>query len=230
MAKLIKPMRSGARMLVHNSGFTLVAFMALALGIGANMATFSGTNSLPMGALPFREASSRVAVWEKSGFNGRNMISPVNYPDRKSRNQIFGDLAAVVDVFQMNLTGAGEPEELPACAVSANFFQRIGVQPIIGRAFLPAEDTRGRDHVAILSHQLWRRRFGTSVGIIGKSLMLSGELYEVVGVLPADFSWNNRPTDVWVPCVLDPNRGYRGGVLSSRAPRRAGRSYGGAEI
>jgi hypothetical protein len=115
----------------------------------------------------------------------------------------------VVDIFRLHLTGEGEPEELPAGAVSANFFQMIGVQPVIGRAFLPAEDTRGRDHVVILSHQVWRRRFGANVRILGKSLTLNGEIYQVIGVLPADFSWNNRRTDVWVPYVFDLNRDYR---------------------
>jgi hypothetical protein len=85
----------------------------------------------------------------------------------------------------------------------------IGVEPVIGRAFLPAEDTRGRDHVVILSHQVWRRRFGANVGILGKSLKLNGEIYQVIGVLPADFSWNNRRTDLWVPYVFNLNRDYR---------------------
>jgi len=206
IATLIKDIRHGARMVVQNTGFTVVA--VLALGIGANTAIFGVVNAILLHFLPFRDPSSLVVVWEPP-FRHHNAISPVGYPDSKSRNHVFGDLASVVDIFHLNLTGSGEPEELLAGAVSANFFQRIGVQPVIGRAFLPAEATRGRDHVVILSHQVWRRRFDSSVGILGKSVTLNGEMYRVIGVLPADFSWNDRRTDVWIPYVLDPNRDYR---------------------
>src|SRR6266481_4107660 len=209
MGTFIKDVRYGVRILYRTPGFTVVAVLALALGIGANTAIFSVVNAILLRSLRFRDPSSLVMVWEKSRFDDRNVISPADYQDWKSRNHVFGDLAAVVDIFNLNLTGAGEPEELLAGAVSANFFQMIGVQPVIGRAFLPAEDTRGREHVVILSHQMWRRRFDGSVGILGKSVTLSGEIYQVIGILPADFSWNNRRTDVWIPYVFQPDRDYR---------------------
>jgi putative ABC transport system permease protein len=210
MATLIKGILYGARKLVQNPSFTLVTVLALVFGIGAHTAIFSLVNAIVLRSLPFRDPSRLAMVWEKFPSNHNpEVISPASYPDRHSRNRVFGDLAAVVDIFHLNLTGEGKPEELPAGAVSANFFQMIGVHPVIGRAFLPAEDTRGRDHVVILSHQVWRRRFGANVGILGKSLTLNGEMYRVIGILPADFSWNNRRTDVWVPFVLDPNRDYR---------------------
>src|SRR5437660_5490982 len=155
MGTLRKDLRYGLRMLLKHPGFTAVAVIALALGIGANTAIFSVVYAILLRSLPFRDPSSLVMVWEKSPLNDRNVISPADYQDWKSRNHVFGDLAAVVDIFHLNLTGSGEPEELPAGAVSANFFQMIGVPPLIGRAFLPAEDTRGREHVAILSHQVW---------------------------------------------------------------------------
>jgi putative ABC transport system permease protein len=204
---LIKDIRHGARMLVQNSGFTLVA--VLALGTAANTSIFSLVNAILLRSLPFRAPSSLVMVREESPLSNHNVILPADYQDWKSRNHVFGDLAAVVDIFHLNLTGAGEPEELPAGAVSANFFQMIGVQPVIGRAFLPAEYTRGREHVVILSHQVWRRRFDANVRILGKSVTLNGEMYHVIGVLPADFSWNNRRTDVWVPYVFNPDPDYR---------------------
>jgi putative ABC transport system permease protein len=211
MSTLIKDIRYAVRMLLRSPGFTIVAVLALALGIGANTAIFSVVNAILLRSLPFRDPSSLVMVWEKSKHSDRNVVSPANYLDWKSRNHVFGDLAAVIspEDFHLNLTGAGEPEELPGGAVSANFFQMIGVQPIIGRSFLPGEDTRGRDRVAIVSHQLWRRRFGSNVGIVGKSITLSGELYQVIGILPPDFLWNNRRTDVWVLYVIDPGRDYR---------------------
>jgi putative ABC transport system permease protein len=207
IATLMKGIRYGARKLVP--GFTLVTVLALVFGIGAHTAIFSVVNAILLRSLPFRDPFSLMMVWEKSPSHDRKMICPASYPDWHRRNRVFGDLAAVVDIFHLNLTGEGEPESLAAGAVSANFFQMIGVEPVIGRAFLPAEDTRGRDHVVILSHQVWRRRFGANVGILGKSLTLNGEMYQVIGVLPADFSWNNRRTDLWVPFVLDPNRDYR---------------------
>jgi putative ABC transport system permease protein len=207
IATFMKDIRYGARKLVP--AFTLVTVLALVFGISAHTAIFSVVNAILLRFLPFRDPFSLMMVWEKSPSPDRNLICPASYPDRHRRNHVFGDLAAVVDIFHLHLTGEGEPEELPAGAVSANFFQMIGVQPVIGRAFLPAEDTRGRDHVVILSHQVWRRRFGANVRILGKSLTLNGEIYQVIGVLPADFSWNNRRTDVWVPFVLDPNRDYR---------------------
>jgi putative ABC transport system permease protein len=210
MATLIKGILYGARKLVQNHSLTVIAVLALAFGIGVQTAIFSVMSAILLRSLPLRDPSSLAMVWEKSPSNHNpKVISPASYPDRHRHNRVFGDLAAVVDIFHFNLTGEGEPEELPAGAVSANFFQMIGVEPVIGRAFLPAEDTRGRDHVVILSHQVWRRRFGANVGILGKSLTLNGKMYRVIGILPADFSWNNRRTDLWVPYVFNLNRDYR---------------------
>lgn len=202
MPTLIRNVHQGARR--RNPGFTLVAFLALGLGLGVNADRLTIlVNGILLRSFPHPDRSRLATVWETSPSSAGNRISPVNYPDSKSRNRVFGDLAAVVDVFPLHLTGAGKPEEVAAGAVSANFFQMIGVQPVIGRAFQPAEETRGRDRVVILSHQLWRRRFDGNVGVLGASIHLSGESYRVIGVLPADFSWNNRRTDVWIPCVIE---------------------------
>ena len=116
IATLIKDIRYAARMLFQTSRFTVVAVLALALGIGANTATFNVVNDIVLRCLPFRDSSSLVMVWQKSPLNDRNVISPASYPDSKSRNHVFGDLAAVVDIFHLNLSGSGEPEELPAAA------------------------------------------------------------------------------------------------------------------
>jgi len=209
MRTLIRDIRYHARVLVQNPVLTVVAVLALSLDIGVHAASFSVVNAIWLRLLPFRDSAGPVAVREKAGFTHRDVISPANYLDGGGRNHVFGDLAAVVDIFPLQLTGSGQPEVLPAGAVSANFFQRIGVQPVIGRSFLPAEGGPGRDHVVILSHQVWRRRFGGDVEILRKSITLSGELYQVIGILPADFSWNNRRTDVWVPYVFYPERPYR---------------------
>ena len=139
-----------------------------------------------------------------------------NHSTAMRRNQVFGDIAAARDVAHMYLTGAGAPEELIAGEVTANFFQMIGVRPVFGRGFSTDQDRRGQHHVAILSHQLWRRRFASDTGVIGRSIMLNGESYQVIGILPQDFSWNNRRTDIWVPYRLDPNHEQRIAVAHPR--------------
>jgi putative ABC transport system permease protein len=136
-------------------------------------------------------------------------VCPANHSNWRSRNQVFGDIAAARDVARMHLTGAGAPEDLLAGEVTTNFFQMIGVRPVFGHSFSTEQDRRGNGHVAILSHALWRRRFASDTSVIGRSIMLNGESYQVIGVLPRDFSWNNRRTDVWVPYRLDPDRGQR---------------------
>ena len=141
-------------------------------------------------------------------------VSQAAYHPWKNQNRVFGDLAAVVDLFTTHLTGSGEPEELPAGAVKANFFQRIGVRPLMGRTFLSGEERRGREHVVILSYQLWHRRFGGDPGVLGRSITLGGGRHEVIGILPPDFTWNNRQTDVWVPYATDPG-GAEGRYMSS---------------
>ena len=132
------------------------------------------------------------------------VVSPANHSNWKSRNRVFGDIAAAVELARVNLTGAGEPEELFAGEVTTSFFQMIGVQPMLGRSFSAEQDKRGHGHVTILSHELWRRRFASDTGLIGRRIVLNGESYQVIGILPRDFSWNNRRTDVWVPYRLDP--------------------------
>ena len=209
MRTLMNDVRYGVRILLHNPGFTLVAVLALALGIGANTAIFSVVNAILLRSLPFRDPASLVMVWEKSTRDDRNVVSPADYRDWKSQNHVFGDLAAVLDFLTVSLTGSGEPEELQAGAVTPNFFRLIGVRPIIGRDFLPSEATNGHDHFAILSHRLWRRRFGSDPGIVGRGIILNGELHQVIGVLPPDFKWNNRQTDVWLPYGIRPDVDYR---------------------
>jgi putative ABC transport system permease protein len=209
MRTLLKDVRYGVRTLLHNPGFTLVAVLALALGIGANTAIFSIVNAILLRSLPFRDPASLVMVWEKSRLDDRNVVSPADYRDWKSQNHVFGDLAGVLDFLTVSLTGSGEPEELLAGAVTPNFFRLIGVRPIIGRDFLPSEAAAGHDHFAILSHRLWRRRFGSDPGIVGGSIILNGDLHRVIGVLPPDFKWNNRQTDVWLPYGIRPDVDYR---------------------
>ena len=199
MRTVVKDFSANLRKLILSHGFTIVAGLTIALCIGLNTAIVKAA----------RDRSSHSTVWEAARITGRNSALPVNYPDWKGRNHVFGDLAEVVDIMTVNLTGTGEPEKVLAGAVSTNFFQMIDVQPMIGRAFRPGEDKRGQNHVVILSHRLWSRRFGCDAGLVGKRVVLNGESYRVIGILPPDFSWNNRKTDIWVPYLIDPNRDYR---------------------
>lgn len=130
---------------------------------------------------------------------GSGLISLVTYPEAKPPHHVFGDLAAVVDIFHIDLTAQGKTEKLVAGAVQPNFFQMIGVEPVLGRTFRSGEDAG--DRVVILSYALWQRRFGSITGIVGRNITLERELYRVIGILPRDFTWNNRETDVWVPCA-----------------------------
>ena len=207
MRTLLRDAWYGARMLARNPEFVLVA--ALVMGIGVNSAVPRLVYSILPRSLPTHHQSSPAMVWEKATHTGRALILPARYPDSKNRNHLFGDTAAVVNIFPMNLSGSGEPEQLVAAAVTADFFRMIGVEPIIGRDFQPRRDTRGRHRVVILSHELWQRRFASEASVVGKIILLDGESHRVIGVLPADFAWNNRQTDVWVPYLIDPYRDPR---------------------
>jgi putative ABC transport system permease protein len=209
MRTLARDLRHGIRLLAASPTFTAIAVAALALGIGANTAIFSVVNSVLLRPLPYRDPANLVMVWEKSPRNDRNSVSPGNYLDWKAQNRVFGEMTLIIDFSRTSLTGAGEPEVLLAGEVSANFFHNLGVQPVIGRAFLDGEDVKGRENVALLSYALWQRRFGGNRHILGKNVMLAGIPHEVIGVLPASFRWNSRTTDVWVPYPLDPGRDYR---------------------
>jgi len=199
MGKLFKIFRNGMRTVLRSPRFPVLAALLIALGAGTNPATFRVV--LPQ-SLPSVVPSNLAVVWEKSA------ACPAHYLGRRSSNHVFGDLAGVADIMSLHLTGAGEPEELRAGTVSANFFQMIGVRPMLGRAFLPEEDRPGNEHVVILSDRLWSRRFGSEAGLVGKKIVLNGESHRVIGILPPDFAWNNRQPDVWVPYVIRPDREY----------------------
>lgn len=215
MRTLFQDIRCRLRMLLQSSVVTVVAVVVAVAGIGADSSILNGVHSVLRHPRPFRVAPSLAMIWRTD----RITTPGANW---KSRNRVFGDITAAVDLARVNLTGAGEPEELFAGEVTADFFQMIGVEPVLGRSFSPQEDKRGHDRVAILSHGLWRRRFASDTGVIGRSIVLNGESHQVIGILPRDFSWNNRRTDVWVPYLLDPNRDER--VAGARYTRVADRT------
>src|SRR4051794_29329490 len=166
---LIMDVRYGCRALLKTPAFTLTAVIALALGIGANTAIFSVINGVLLRSLSYRDPDGIVMVWERSLARqaAQNVVSPANFLDWQKQSDSFEHIAAVADLRAALTGGAGEPEEIKVQAVGQPFFPALGVQPLMGRGFLPEEDRLGNDLVAVLSHQLWQTRFGGDPAIIG---------------------------------------------------------------
>jgi predicted permease len=203
METLWQDLRYGFRTLARNPGFSVIAVVSLALGIGANTAIFSVVNAVLLKPLPFTEPERLVMVWEDASAIGfpRGDVAPANYGDWKSQNQAFDDMAAL-NWKNFNLTGDGEPERILAHGVTTNFFPLLGIQPVIGRNFSVEEDKPGAAKVAILSYGLWQGRYGGDPAIAGRDVLLNGEKYVVVGVMPAGFQFLQGDIGVWVPVAL----------------------------
>jgi putative ABC transport system permease protein len=208
-------LRFAFRQLLKNPGFTAVALLTLALGIGANTAIFSVVRSVLLRPLPFKEPERLVTVWERNPGRGYdlNNVAPATFADWKAQNQVFESMAACSIDQGLNLTGTGEPERITAVPVSANLFQVLGVNPIHGRTFTREEETPGRDQVVILSHRLWQRRFGTDPQIVGKTIVLDGTSHTVVGIMPPGFLFPGmtgilygfffiKPPEIWIPLAM----------------------------
>jgi putative ABC transport system permease protein len=218
-------LRFVARRLLRSPGFTAAATLTLALGIGANTAIFSLINTALLRPLPFAQPDRLVVLWERQRAQGkeREPVSAENFLDWRRGARTFSELAAWKS-WGFALSGAGEPEELPAIRASANLFRLLQAVPALGRGLLAEDETPGRDRVAILSHALWARRFGSDPATVGRSILLDGEPYTVVGVMPAGFRFPNDPTvAVWTPLGFSPqervSRGERQfNVLGRLAP------------
>src|SRR5205809_1671145 len=161
------------RQLSNNPGFTAVAVLTLALGIGANTAIFSFVNAILLRPLPFKEPDRLVMVFTTYLPNAshKNWVSAPTLDEWRKQSAMFEGLAAR-SFGGFVLTGTGQPENIPGSRFSANLFRLLGVQPVLGRDFLPEEETYGKDHVVLLSHELWRRRFGSDTNIIGQYITI----------------------------------------------------------
>src|SRR6185503_10430073 len=204
MEILKKDIKYAVRGLIKRPGFTIIALITLALGIGANTAIFSVVNAVLLRPLPFQDPEKLVIVWEDATFAGfpRNTPAPANYVDWKTQNQSFADMAASHET-SFNLTGDGEPERVAAYSVNYNFFPLFGVQPLLGRGFLPEEDRPGDNKVAVLSYSLWQSRYGGDRNIVNRDIQLNGEKHTVVGVMPSSFQFLDKEVRLWVPLALD---------------------------
>jgi putative ABC transport system permease protein len=201
MQTLWQDLRYGARMLLKKPGFTLIAVVTLALGIGANTAIFSVVNTVLLRPLPFKEPDRLVMIREmKLPQFPEFSVSPGNFLDWKRQNTVFERLVSL-RASSFNLIGAGDPEQVMGLRVTDGFFAMLGAQPQIGRVFLPEEDQPGRANVALLSNSLWQRRFGGDPKILNQTITLSGQSYTVIGVMPANFRFGGNP-DIWMPSAF----------------------------
>jgi putative ABC transport system permease protein len=210
METLLRDIRYGLRGLLKRPGFTIIAFIALALGIGANTAIFSLVNAVLLRPLPFAEPDRLVWVYGniRNGGN-RASVSPLDFLDYRTQNTTFEEFAASISVpVPLNLTGSGEPERLTAAAVTGNYFQALGVKPALGRTFLLENEKPGNDQVAVLSYPLWQKRFGGDPAILGKTITLDGKSCAVLGVMPQDFSFP-QSAELWVPMNFDASPGMK---------------------
>src|SRR5439155_5286112 len=201
MDQLGKDMRFELRMIRKSPGFAAAAILTLALGIGGTTAIFSFVDAVLRKPLPFPGADQILNVWEKPRGGDRNGISTLNFLDWKNQNTVFESMAAVTGR-SMTLSGGSEPVMLRGNIVSAPYFQVFGVRAALGRTFAPDEDQEGKNNVAIISNKTWRERFGADPNIIGRKLTLNAKPYTLIGVLPANSSYDRGRTEIWTPLVF----------------------------
>ena len=209
MNGLRQDLRYGLRTLTKSPGFTIIAILTLALGIGANTAIFSVVNAVLLRPLPYGEPERIVQLWEtqpsKNAYQGT--VSPLCFNDWRTRSRSFASMAAY-RYANFTLTGGDTPQSLTGAAVSADFLAVLGVAPARGRAFTPEDDQPGNSRSVILSHGLWQRRFASDPQVIGRTLELNGENQTVIGVMPPGFEFPSS-AELWSPLALDLPRLHR---------------------
>jgi putative ABC transport system permease protein len=200
MLTLLKDMRYSLRTLRRMPGFTVVALLVLALGIGANTAIFSVVNSVVLRPLPYPAADRLALIWEtdlKDGIKREGPSGP-NFLDWKEQSQSFDEMA-LLEVGTGTLTGDGDPEQVAGLRVTTNFLSMLGARTVLGRSFTAAEgEGKARYPVAVLTNAFWKRRFAADAHVIGRTFYMNSEPYTVIGVLSSDF-WQSLPTDLYVP-------------------------------
>jgi len=211
--EMFQDLRFGARMLLKSPGFTLIAALTLALGIGANTAIFSVVNMVLMRPLPLPEPDRLMTFWHSAPAKGlpEVMLNDALFAFYRDRSQMFEKLAAYESA-RYTLTGSGDPELLIGASVTFNYFQTLGQEPLLGRVFLPQEDAPGKNNVVVLSYGLWQRRFGGDPEIVGQAIKLDDLPMIVVGIMPPGFDFPNPAErvglsdhmQIWVPYGLNP--------------------------
>jgi len=193
----------GLRLSIKNPGFTTITVLALALGIGANSAIFSVVNSVVLRPLPYKDSERLVAVWgniHRPGLEKLIMSAP-EFVDIENQNTVFEDTAAYSER-GVNLTGVPDPQQLRSAFVTINLIPMLGISPQSGRFFLPEEGQSGHEQVAIVNYSLWRSRFNSDPGIVGRSLILDGRSVSVIGVTPPEFRFPDNDVELYMPLVF----------------------------
>src|SRR5438309_4969662 len=204
MNTLLHDIRHGVRMLLKHKGFSAVAIIALGLGVGANTAIFSLVNGVLLRPLPFPDAEHIIYIEGKNpaaGITDSN-ISYLDFTDWSQQTDLFASTAAYwTGTANFGADGA-EPERVPRAGVTTRFFSVLGVQPLLGRTFLGEDDKGYPQRVAIISHRLWKRRFGSDPDIVGKQVQMSSTPLTIIGVMPPGFQYPEQ-TEVWVPPAVN---------------------------
>lgn len=209
---MLQDMHYAIRSFLKNPGLSALSITTLALGIGTSTVIFSVVDSVLLRPLPYKNADEIVMVWNSNTKLGVKMV-PVSYPDFQDwtkLNHVFAGMAASA-AQSFNLTDGNQPERIDGMRITSSLLDFLGVEPVLGRSFLPEEQQPGRDHVVIISYGLWQSRFAGSEAVIGKSLILNSESYIIVGVLPARFQappgWAMSTAEVYVPLSANAQRG-----------------------
>ncbi len=228
METLIKDVCFALRSLLKRPAFTLISVITLALGIGASTAIFSVVHAVLLRSLPYGSADRLVMVWEdrhRVGGKSSNTINLGNFFDWKEQNHVFTDMAAFFDL-SAKLTGDGEPEEVPSQIATPNLFSVLGVNPIMGRTFLPDDGKPDQPDVIVLSYGLWQRRFGADQHVVGRHVTMNNRDVTVIGVLPRDFtlhitqsSMSNKPPEIWRPWQISNELRQRTGRFAMAVAR-----------
>jgi len=206
---LLQDVRHGIRAMVRTPAFTATAIVVLALGIGANTAIFSVVDAVLLRPLAYRDSGRLVTIL----MNGDGPVAPANYIDWRDQSQSFTSMGAA-DYWSPNLTGVDSPEHIAGLKVTQSLFPMLGIEPMLGRLFVEGEDKDGADREVILSYRLWQRRFSSDRTVLGKPIVLDGNAYIVVGVMPQGFQfapfWATK-SELWVPNALGSRLHNRGG-------------------
>jgi putative ABC transport system permease protein len=202
--RLAQELRFGLRGLRNSPGFSLVAILTLALGIGATTAIFSVVYAVILRPLPFGDPERLVAIWTNTPQVDRLPMAAANHRDIKAQSKLLEDVAILRASANYNLTGDGEPEWLQVSSIPSNLFPLLRVEPILGRGFTPEENQPGSDFSVILSYGLWKRRYAGDVNIVGKAIRLENLPYTVVGVMGPNFQYPTRETQLWTPLTINP--------------------------
>lgn len=213
---LFQDVRYGFRQLRRSPGFTVIAILTLALGIGANAVIFSAVNSVLLRPLPYPNANRLVQVWSTNPHTNPwgEWVSYPDFVDWRAQNKVFEDLVTYRTTLT-NITGGDHPEALFTVLASSSLFSVLQTQPLLGRSFLPDEDKPGHNHVVVLSDTLWRSRFGADTHLVGKAVIINGESYTVIGIMPPRFRFplglpKGLAVSAWLPIGLDPSQSDRG--------------------